>query len=749
MRLREAIERARGNAKGARGRKTAAAAAAACALYAWVALPALSYVCSLAGAVAQGAPIAAAVAAAGQYFPAHLLRGIAEPQLWLGPQMTLPLALLAALAAAMLAPLAAEPRFPNRVLDAQPPSAGSNEHGSSRILRTPRELEEVGKLKSWPADRPEESRGAVYVGAWEDRAYGYNTDEHTLVLAPTRCGKTARLLVQQIACLGASGECIFCFDPKGELFGKTSEYLRDLGYKVNRLDFRYPDRGSRWNPLDRVNAAYQRIIDGDLFKAHAEAEERWAACGDPAEAAALKAEMQAAAVELDRWVALAEKEVDILVNTIFPREKGEQSGNKFYNDNGEQVLKIAIHLVASSRACPPGAKSILTVLRTMETYGNAEPLNPWNKADDSIVVPMYEEVEKIPYESHPAKKLLKSLDRSRTEYTKSFIGTAKTQLREFASVSKEKMMSGVSDFSMEDLVRDKTITYAIIPVNASNADKKFCIMYVDQMYNALVDYAAECGGRLPKRMNMIGEEMGQLPPITDLDGRLAIAASSGFRFILILQNYSKLESVYGIAAKKSIISNVNYKILLMSDDPETSREWSQVCGTYTQARKSTSSKAALIGPGTTEGVSESLDRRDRLSVAEISVWDCADCGVLVRHPGKPIMNVPAPAFYESGVGKLLGLGDEAQCLEKAERLSAESVHTGTEPAPTWELCLTNKSQVESCQTSAELAKRRRDHVKGLVEHARRHIGEGANKPAKGSGEPKRGLVSREKGAGGK
>ena len=739
----EIIQKIKGNLKCARGRKTATAAAVACILYIWLMLPALGYICYLIGSVASGVSIASVVAAAGAYFPEHLLRGLFEPQLWLGPQAILPLILFVALAVAMLVPLTVEPKFPNRVLDAQPPSAGSNEHGSSKILRTPRELEEIGKLKSWPADKPEESHGAVYVGAWEDRAYGYNTDEHTLVLAPTRCGKTARLLVQQIACLGASGECIFCFDPKGELFGKTSDYLRGLGYKINRLDFRYPDRGSRWNPLDRVNAAYQHIIDNDLFRKREEAEQAWAACNDAVEALRLKGRMQDAAVELERWIALAEKEVDILVNTIFPREKGEQSGNKFYNDNGEQVLKIAIHLVASSPVCPPGAKSILTVLRTMEVYGNTQLLNPWNKADDSVVVPMYEEVEKIPYAAHPCKKLLASLDRSRTEYTKSFIGTAKTQLREFANVSKEKMMSGVSDFAMEDLVREKTITYAIIPVNASNADKKFCIMYVDQMYNALVDYAAECGGRLPKRMNMIGEEMGQLPPITDLDGRLAIAASSGFRFILILQNYSKLESVYGIAAKKSIISNVNYKILLMSDDPETSREWSQVCGTYTQTRKSTSSKAAMIGPGTTDGVSESLERRDRLSVAEISIWDCADCGVLVRHPGKPIMNVPAPAFYESNVGRLLGLGNEEQCLEKAEHLSAEYVHEGSEPAPTWELCLTNESQIESCQTSTELAKRRETHIKNLVEHARRHIG--GNKPSKQSGDPKRKLVSREKG----
>lgn len=718
-----ALERAKKKIKTPAGRRAVTAVIVLEAVYLVMAMPLLSLIFDEMGMMLRGdSSISTMFADVGEFLPLGLVVGLFQPRVWLGPQCLVSLLIGLAVAAFALWPLTREAEFPNRILDAQPPEAGNNEHGDSRILRKPSELVREGGLKEWPEDEPEKSAGAVYLGAYDGIAYGHRSDEHTLVLAPTRCGKTSRLLVQQIMNLGASGECIFCFDPKGELFGKTSKYLKSLGYKVNRLDFRYPSRGNRWNPMDRVNAAYQVVIDNGLFKIFREAEEAYASEEDPALVPMRKADRDAAELELKKWLAKAEKEVDILVNTIFPREKGEQSGNKFYNDNGEQVLKIAIHHVASSPVCPPEAKTIITVLQTLEVYGTALDLNPWNKQDPTIVVPLYEEVKRLS-ELHPAATLFKSLDQSKAEYTKSFIGTAKTQLREFAAIEKARMMSGSSDFQMEDLVDQKTVTYAIIPVNASNADKKFAIMYVDQLYNALVDYAAERGGRLPKRMNMVCEEMGQLPPITDLDGRLAIAASAGFRFILILQNYSKLESVYGREAKNSIISNVNYKVLIMSDDPNTSREWSDVCGTYTQAKTTTSeSKGGVTLLADRASTSEGLERRTRLSVADLSSWNVEDCGILVRHPGRHMMNIPAPAFYESHVGEVLGLGDEQECNALAEQLSLETVHPENEPIPSWELCLSSQEQIDEVVTSSKLAKRRDQYMKKILNRARQEAG---------------------------
>ena len=52
-------------------------------------------------------------------------------------------------------------------------------------------------------------------------------------------------------------------DPKGELYEKTGEMLRERGYNIIVLNFRDPQKGNAWNPM---NLPYQLHKSGNMDK---------------------------------------------------------------------------------------------------------------------------------------------------------------------------------------------------------------------------------------------------------------------------------------------------------------------------------------------------------------------------------------------------------------------------------------------------------------------------------------------------
>ena len=87
-------------------------------------------------------------------------------------------------------------------------------------------------------------------------------NSHTLLLGTTRAGKTRRVILPMVWCLGHRQESMILTDPKGELYAHSAEWLRSQGYEVAQIDLLRPTRGNRWNPLDAVTAAW-RAGDGE------------------------------------------------------------------------------------------------------------------------------------------------------------------------------------------------------------------------------------------------------------------------------------------------------------------------------------------------------------------------------------------------------------------------------------------------------------------------------------------------------
>ena len=78
--------------------------------------------------------------------------------------------------------------------------------------------------------------------------YVDNGESHSLVVGATGSGKTTMIINPLVNLLAKKGESMVISDPKGEIYEKNGELLKELGYNVIVVNFRDPKNGSCWNP---------------------------------------------------------------------------------------------------------------------------------------------------------------------------------------------------------------------------------------------------------------------------------------------------------------------------------------------------------------------------------------------------------------------------------------------------------------------------------------------------------------------
>ena len=87
---------------------------------------------------------------------------------------------------------------------------------------------------------------------------------HTLVIGATGSGKTQDTILPTIKVLAKKGESVVVTDPKGEIYEKAGGLLKEKGYNILLLNFRSPQNGNTWNPLE---LPYRLYKEGNQDKA--------------------------------------------------------------------------------------------------------------------------------------------------------------------------------------------------------------------------------------------------------------------------------------------------------------------------------------------------------------------------------------------------------------------------------------------------------------------------------------------------
>ena len=81
-------------------------------------------------------------------------------------------------------------------------------------------------------------------------SYKTKLNNNVLVVGASGCGKTRGIVIPNL--LQATGSYIVS-DPKGNLYDKYGDYLREQGYEVKKLDFTDPLHSARYNFFEYIH----------------------------------------------------------------------------------------------------------------------------------------------------------------------------------------------------------------------------------------------------------------------------------------------------------------------------------------------------------------------------------------------------------------------------------------------------------------------------------------------------------------
>ena len=125
-------------------------------------------------------------------------------------------------------------------------SKPKKEKGFSRWASEKEYKELLKKVKV--TDKSAEAGGIPLVN---DGKYMWVDDgeSHSIIIGSTGSGKTQIVVLPLVESLAKNNESMIITDPKGEIYEKTSEMLKEKGYNVVLLNFRNPQEGSGWNPV--------------------------------------------------------------------------------------------------------------------------------------------------------------------------------------------------------------------------------------------------------------------------------------------------------------------------------------------------------------------------------------------------------------------------------------------------------------------------------------------------------------------
>ncbi|WP_461822023.1 type IV secretory system conjugative DNA transfer family protein [Blautia stercoris] len=357
--------------------------------------------------------------------------------------------------------------------------------------------------------------GGVPVISDGKTAYVDTSDTHTAVYAISGMKKSICVFMTTIYCLARAGENMLLTDPKGELYDRTSGYLKSQGYKVNCLDFRSLDKDAI-NILEYPARVYRQF-------------------------------------DTDKGLMM----LSDIVNTL-AEEQRRRAKDPFWPDTGAQWCNATGSLMFDSY---PKIEQINIL--------NWSDYNNWESA---------KRIEKLlPFipDGNTVKKALKETVLSADNTLRSILITASSFLSMFNQNNKLARMLSHSTFHLEDLCKKKTALYIVTDDTTTTADSIVGII-ISQIQTFLVENAYNNGGKLDTRFNFIMDEFASFA-IPDMDKALATHRSRGIRYYLCVQTLDGLKQRYEHV--EAMLANCGNTLFLGSTERELLERISTQCGT--------------------------------------------------------------------------------------------------------------------------------------------------------------------------
>lgn len=498
-----------------------------------------------------------------------------------------------------------------------------------------------GELKWVPFDRlgTDDVPGVLKASRYIDGRLMHifsEQENHVGVIAATRLGKTTSYAIPSILTNAKrrTKRSMIISDPKGELYRHTAQALRDEGYRVLLLNFRDYKHSERWNMLTPIfrkyTAAYgifdevgvtdtpegpKNVFRGRIYDSCEELDDDLA---------------EVLRMELDS----VGNDIDDLAAMFITTEKTE---DPYWEDCARDVLKAFLWaMLEDSREenLEDREEGDFEVpLVTEETFSFNTILN---------VLAHFHDERDSNYNDG-------GYFTGRGQDSRAYV-LAKNSFIENAPVTRKCVMScfnaKIAVFR-DTAMRLITSCNSFEPESIADAPTAIFINYRDEIkvhyqiislfvqnaYKILIERANRSPeGKLGSPFYFILDEFGNFPAMKDFETTISACAGRNIWFVLIVQSYAQLNSVYGNDVAEIIRDNLNLHVFMGSNNPKTIEEFSRECGEKTRV----SPLSALNGKGAEiESYQfETIPLMPKSRLACFNVGECivteANCGYVLH-----------------------------------------------------------------------------------------------------------------------
>ena len=412
-------------------------------------------------------------------------------------------------------------------------------------------------------------------------------ENHVGVIAATRLGKTTSYVIPTILSYAAQPikRSMIISDPKGEIYRLTSKTLHKAGYKVVLLNFRDYVHSECWNPLTPIFRKYRKAMEiydevgvvdtpegpRNIFRGEVYHDNK----------------VLDHALELAKSMMLDEvgNDIDTLAMMFMPTQN---SKDPYWDNSGRELLKAFLWsmLEDSDAAENPitedtfSFSTILTVLNNIHSGKGAG-------FDDGGYFTGRDAKKSRAYRL-AKNNIIENADTTRSCILAVF-NTGISVFRDCAM----RVVTSCNSFEFSSFNEGPVAVY----INYRDEVKvhyQIISLFVQDAYRYLIEQATnKPNGKLDVPFYFILDEFGNFPAIKDFETTISACAGRNIWFILIIQSYAQLNSVYGAAVAEIIRDNLNVHIFFGSNNPATLEEFSNECGKQTRI----SPLSALNGKG--------------------------------------------------------------------------------------------------------------------------------------------------------
>lgn len=422
---------------------------------------------------------------------------------------------------------------------------------------------------------------------------------HSLVIGATGSGKTTTFInpMIQIIAETSSGSSMIMTDPKGELFSLHSGKLKEQGYDVKVLDLRDTYSSYRWNPLESIWNMYQDYVEaGKGIKVHKDSVDKY-----PDLTLLYSEDLYGS--ENGLWYEYA--------GTAYPTREEcandvsvarQKIYDEMYEDLNDLVSVICPIESKDDPVWEKGARSIImaTLLAMLEDSEDPELHMTKDKYNffnlNKIIANSENEFAELKRYFQGRSNLSSAVTLSRQ-----VLSAADSTLSSYMSIAFDKLsmfndkglcgLTSATDIDASGLAERPTALFLKIP-DEKDTRHALASVFILCMYKALIKKASSREDlSLPRNVYFILDEFGNMPKIEKFDKMITVGRSRKIWFNMVVQSYAQLNAVYGDQVADIVKSNCGVKMFIGSNDIDTCKEFSELCGNVTISTNSVSSNS--------------------------------------------------------------------------------------------------------------------------------------------------------------